>query len=221
MYKDVEGSMRASGWVSRRLLWVTRALVVFLAAWLMSFGSATAAEPIPEARAIFAGGCFWCSEADFEKLDGVRDVRSGYTGGSEVDPTYEQVSRGATGHTEAVEVIYDPSQISYEKLLDVYWRSIDPTVKDRQFCDVGRQYRTAVFVANDSERKLAEAGKKQAAMTLGKPIHTEIASAAKFYPAEEYHQDYYLKNPLRYKYYRFSCGRDKRLAELWAVKPAE
>jgi peptide-methionine (S)-S-oxide reductase len=171
--------------------------------------------PSAESRAVFAGGCFWCSEADFEKVEGVIDVRSGYTGGPELDPTYEQVSRGATGHTEAIEVVYDPSRVSYQKLLEIFWRSIDPTVKDRQFCDRGSQYRSAIFVSDSTEKKLAESGKAKAASTLRKPVFTEIEMATKFYPAEEYHQDYYLKNPLRYKYYRFNCGRDQRLAELW------
>jgi peptide-methionine (S)-S-oxide reductase len=171
--------------------------------------------PAAKSRAVFAGGCFWCSEADFEKVEGVIDVRSGYTGGPELDPTYEQVSRGATGHTEAIEVVYDPSRVSYQKLLEIFWRSIDPTVKDRQFCDRGSQYRSAIFVSDSTEKKLAESGKAKAASTLRKPVFTEIEMATKFYPAEEYHQDYYLKNPLRYKYYRFNCGRDQRLAELW------
>ena len=177
--------------------------------------------PSAESRAVFAGGCFWCSEADFEKVEGVIDVRSGYTGGPELDPTYEQVSRGATGHTEAIEVVYDPSRVSYEKLLEVFWRSIDPTVKNRQFCDRGSQYRSAILVSDSTEKKLAESGKAKAASTLRKPVFTEIEMATKFYPAEEYHQDYYLKNPLRYKYYRFNCGRDQRLAELWGDPAAK
>jgi peptide-methionine (S)-S-oxide reductase len=181
--------------------------------------SATIVSPSPaaasEARAIFAGGCFWCSEADFEKVAGVLDVRSGYTGGSEKNPTYKEVAGGKTGHTEAVEVRYDPAQVSYAELLDIYWRSIDPTVRDRQFCDVGRQYRTAIFVAGASEKQLAESSKARVAGELGKPVFTEIQTATKFYPAEKYHQDYYRKNPLRYKYYRSSCGRDRRLREIW------
>ena len=172
-------------------------------------------ESASEARTIFAGGCFWCSEADFEKIDGVVRVRSGYTGGKEVNPTYKQVASGRTGHTEAVEIVYDPDRISYEELLDVYWLSIDPTVEDRQFCDVGAQYRTAIFVADDKEKKLAEASRDIVRRKLDKPIFTEIQTAGTFYPAEDYHQDYYKKNPLRYKYYRFNCGRDKRLAEIW------
>lgn len=168
-----------------------------------------------EARAIFAGGCFWCSEADFDKVAGVLDVRSGYTGGSEKNPTYKEVAGGQTGHTEAVEVRYDPTQVSYAELLEVYWRSIDPTVRDRQFCDVGRQYRTAIFVADASEKKLAESSKVRVAGELGKPIFTEIQTATEFYPAEKYHQDYYQKNPLRYKFYRSRCGRDQRLREIW------
>ena len=181
--------------------------------------SATILPPAPaagsEARAIFAGGCFWCSEADFDKVAGVLDVRSGYTGGSEINPTYKEVAGGKTGHTEAVEVRYDPTRVSYGELLEVYWRSIDPTVRDRQFCDAGRQYRTAIFVADASEKQLAESSKVRVAGELGKPIFTEIQTATKFYPAENYHQDYYQKNPLRYKYYRSSCGRDQRLREIW------
>jgi len=168
------------------------------------------------ANAIFAGGCFWCSESDFEKLDGVIEVVSGYTSGNSVNPTYKQVSSGGTGHTEAVRVEYDPAKISYQKLLDYFWRSIDPTVKDKQFCDHGSQYRSGIYYQNAEEKKLALASKK-ALEKSGRfdKIYTEVLAASEFYPAEEYHQDYYKKNPVRYKYYRYSCGRDSRLESLW------
>lgn len=169
------------------------------------------------AVATFAGGCFWCMEPPFDKLDGVVSTTSGYIGGSSPNPTYEQVSAGRTGHTEAVQVAYDPSRVTYEKLLEVFWHNIDPTVRDRQFCDFGSQYRTGIFVHNAEQRRLAEASK--AALERTKPfkgsIVTEITDAGTFYPAEEYHQDYYQKNSLRYRYYRAGCGRDARLKELW------
>ena len=183
-----------------------------------TIGIATAQAPKPAtAKAIFAGGCFWCMEPPFDKTDGVIATISGYTGGTKLNPTYEEVSGGRTGHAEAVQVEYDPKKVSYEKLLDVFWHNVDPTQKDGQFCDHGNQYRTAIFVANDEQKKLAEASK--AALMKSKPfkgdIVTEIVPATTFYPAEDYHQDYYLKNPVRYKFYRTGCGRDARLKELW------
>jgi len=183
-----------------------------------TIGIATAQAPKPAtAKAIFAGGCFWCMEPPFDKTDGVIATISGYTGGKKVNPTYEEVSSGTTGHAESVQVEYDPKKVSYEKLLDVFWHNVDPTQKDGQFCDHGNQYRTAIFVANDEQKKLAEASK--AALMKSKPfkgdIVTEIVPATTFYPAEDYHQDYYLKNPVRYKFYRTGCGRDARLKELW------
>ena len=170
------------------------------------------------ATAVFAGGCFWCTEADFEKLAGVLKAESGYTGGQLENPTYEQVSHGGTGHAEAVRVTYNPKQVSYEKLLDYFWRHIDPTVKDQQFCDVGNQYRSAIFYQNESEKKAAEAS-KATLERAGKfaRIYTEIVPANTFYLAEDYHQDYYKKNPIRYKYYRNSCGRDARVSEVWGA----
>jgi len=172
------------------------------------------------AKAIFAGGCFWCMEPPFDKLDGVISTTSGYTGGKVKNPTYEQVSAGRTGHAEAVQVVYDPKKVSYEKLLDVFWHNIDPTVKDQQFCDHGNQYRSGIFYLNDEQKRQAEAAKAQVEKT--KPfkgaILTEITQASDFYPAEEYHQDFYIKNPLRYKFYRTGCGRDARLKELWGDK---
>ena len=178
-----------------------------------------AAAPAHAATAIFAGGCFWCVESDFEKLPGVLAAESGYIGGQTANPTYEQVSAGNTGHTEAVRITYDPSKIGYPALLDYFWRNIDPTVKNRQFCDVGNQYRSAIFYESDAQRKLIEAS-KAALLKSGqiKEIHTEIVPSAKFYPAEDYHQDYYKKNPIRYKFYRTNCGRDQRLAEIWGSK---
>jgi peptide-methionine (S)-S-oxide reductase len=172
------------------------------------------------ARATFAGGCFWCMEPPFEKLPGVVSVTSGYTGGTKQSPSYEEVSAGGTGHTEAVEIVYDPSQVSFEKLLDVFWRNIDPTVGDRQFCDVGSQYRSAIFVHDAAQRKAAEASLAAVAKKLGAPVKTQIAEAGAFYRAEDYHQDYYKKNPVRYRYYRFNCGRDQRLEELWGKDAA-
>jgi peptide-methionine (S)-S-oxide reductase len=176
---------------------------------------APAAAPAETARATFAGGCFWCMEPPFEALAGVVSVTSGYTGGAKADPSYEEVSAGGTGHAEAVEIVYDPAQVSFEKLHDVFWRNIDPTVADRQFCDVGSQYRSAIFVHDGAQRKAAEASLAAVAKQLGLAVKTQIADAGKFYPAEEYHQDYAKKNPLRYRYYRYGCGRDARLEELW------
>jgi peptide-methionine (S)-S-oxide reductase len=174
----------------------------------------------PPATAIFAGGCFWCVEADFEKLPGVTKAESGYMGGKVANPTYEEVSAGRTGHAEAVRVWYDPQQVTYDQLLDFFWRHVDPTVKDRQFCDVGSQYRTAIYYENDSQRAAAEASKAALEKSSRFPrIYTEIAPAGTFYVAEEYHQDYYKKNPIRYRYYRTGCGRDARVAEVWGAKP--
>lgn len=170
------------------------------------------------ATAIFAGGCFWCVEADFEKLAGVVGAESGYTGGHLANPTYEQVSHGGTGHAESVRVLYDPKQVTYEQLLDYFWHHIDPTVKDRQFCDAGAQYRSAIFYQNESQKTAAEAS-KAALERSGRfaHIYTTITPATTFYPAEEYHQEYYKKNPLRYKFYRTGCGRDARVSEVWGA----
>jgi peptide-methionine (S)-S-oxide reductase len=169
--------------------------------------------------AIFAGGCFWCVEADFDKVPGVLETLSGYIGGERPDPTYEEVSAGGTGHAEAVRITYDPAQVSYQKLLDVFWRSIDPTTPNRQFCDRGSQYRSAIFYLNEEQHRLAEASRTalEADKPFAEPIVTEISPADEFYPAEEYHQDYYRMNPLRYRFYRFNCGRDQRLEVLWGA----
>ena len=175
------------------------------------------AAPKKEARATFAGGCFWCMEPPYEKLDGVVSVTSGYIGGKTAHPTYEQVSSGGTGHAEAVEIVFDPAKVSYEKLLDVFWHNVDPTRNDRQFCDHGDQYRPAIFTHGDEQKRLAEASRAaiEKTKTFKEPIVVEIVPASSFYAAEDYHQDYYKKNPIRYKYYRSRCGRDQRLKELW------
>jgi len=168
-------------------------------------------------KAIFAGGCFWCMEAPFEKLPGVISVVSGYTGGGKENPTYEEVSSGGTGHAEAVEIMFDPEKISYEKLLDVFWMNIDPTAVDRQFVDVGQQYRAAVFYLDNAQKRLAEASREkiQRSGRFTRPIVTEISRASMFYPAEDYHQDYYKNNSIRYKYYRNASGRDQFLDSIW------
>ena len=179
--------------------------------------SAKPAAPAPTQKATFAGGCFWCMEPPYDKLPGVISTISGYMGGKTRNPTYEQVSSGSSGHAEVVQVEYDPTQVSYEKLLDVFWHNVDPTQRDGQFCDHGSQYRTAIFYHTDEQKRLAEASK--AALEKNKPfkgeIVTEIAAAPQFYRAEEYHQDFYKKNPTRYKIYRTGCGRDARLQALW------
>ncbi len=197
-----------------------RFLLLSCALWL-SLLSVAQAQSAAQAKAIFAGGCFWCMEPPFDKLTGVLSTTSGYIGGQKRNPTYEEVSAGTTGHTEAVQVVYDPKKISYQKLLEVFWRNIDPTVKNRQFCDIGEQYRSGIFFREPEQKRLAE--ESRAALEKSKPfkdsIVTEITLAGEFWPAEEYHQDYYLKNPLRYAYYRAGCGRDARLKQLWGSAP--
>jgi peptide-methionine (S)-S-oxide reductase len=175
-------------------------------------------QPPPPAgmqTATFAGGCFWCMVHPFEVIDGVISTISGYTGGSVANPRYEQVSAGGTGHRESVEVVFDPKKVSYQTLLDVYWRNIDPFDDKGQFCDKGNQYRSAIFVANDEQKASAEASKRKLEERFGRAIATDILPAGPFYRAEEYHQDYYKKNPLHYRFYRFSCGRDARLKQVW------
>jgi peptide-methionine (S)-S-oxide reductase len=201
-----------------------------LAALLIAIGSTAAAQMKPDtvaatggktlATATFAGGCFWCVEADFDKIEGVISTTSGYIGGRTANPTYNEVSAGGTGHTEAVQIVFDPARVSYRKLVDRLWTTIDPTVKDQQFCDIGSQYRTGIFYHDEQQRKDAEASKAAIEKTkpFKQPIVTEITMATKFTPAEDYHQDYYLKNPIRYRYYRNGCGRDARLRQLWGEK---
>lgn len=167
------------------------------------------------AEATFAGGCFWCMEPPYDKLDGVKETISGYTGGRTANPTYEQVSAGGTGHAEVVRVVYDPAVVTYEALVDVFWKNVDPFAKNRQFCDAGDQYRSAIFYHDSAQRRAAEATKAAHEERFGRPIATQIVPVTEFTPAEEYHQDYYTKNPVRYKFYRWNCGRDARLVEVW------
>jgi peptide-methionine (S)-S-oxide reductase len=182
---------------------------------------AALAQAPERATATFAGGCFWCTESDFDKVPGVISTTSGYTGGSVANPSYTQVSSGGTGHAEAVEVVYDPRKVDYRTLVEYFFHSVDPTVRNRQFCDVGEQYRTAIFVHSAEERRIAEAAKAKAQETLKAPVYTQIADAGPFYAAEDYHQDFYLKNPVKYKFYRWNCGRDQRLEQLWGKKKGE
>lgn len=186
---------------------------------LIGLGSAGALAqgPAKEATAVFASGCFWCTESDLEKVPGVIAAISGYTGGHDPAPTYETVSAGGTGHYEAVQVTYDPSKVTYEQLLQAYWRTVDPFDDRGQFCDKGDQYRGAVFVANDDQKRAAEASKQEVEGRLKQPVVTKILPAAAFHPAEAYHQDYAKKNPLKYRFYRTSCGRDARLEKVWGA----
>lgn len=177
---------------------------------------AAAASPSPtRATATFAAGCFWCVEADFDKVPGVVSTTSGYTGGMTKNPTYEQVSSGGTGHAESVEVVYDPTRVTYEQLLERFWRNVDPLNAHRQFCDVGEQYRPAIFVHDEGQRRAAEESKARVQQRFKEPVVVQVVPAGPFYAAEPYHQDYYKKNPLQYRYYRWSCGRDRRLEQLW------
>ena len=200
-----------------RLCFATIALA--LAAALVGAPPGATAQTVAPvtAKAVFAGGCFWCVESDFDRVQGVLSTTSGYTGGTVANPTYEQVSSKTTGHAEAVEVVFDPSKVSYAQLVAYFWRTIDPTTKDRQFCDSGSPYRTAIFATDAEQLKIALASKAALDKTkpFKEPIVTEVALAGPFYPAEDYHQDYYRKNPIRYQYYRASCGRDMRLKQLW------
>ena len=175
------------------------------------------------ATATFAGGCFWCVESDFDKVPGVVETISGYTGGTVANPDYKQVTRGGTGHREAVQIRYDPKQVSYDRLLHIFWRSVDPTDGGGQFCDRGESYQSAIFAGNEEERRLAEASKEalEQSMVLDSPVVTPIERAGEFYPAEDYHQDYYTKNPVRYRFYRFSCGRDSRVQQVWGRQAHE
>ena len=184
-------------------------------AGLLCLASVGAADAQELAKATFAGGCFWCMEPPFDKLAGVVSTTSGYTGGRTANPTYEQVSAGRTGHTEAVEVVYDPRKVTYAQLLEVFWRNIDPLTANAQFCDAGSQYRAGIFVHDETQRRMATESKRAVAQRLEKPIVTEVVAASKFWPAEEYHQDYYKKNPVRYQFYRAGCGRDQRLEAIW------
>ena len=186
-------------------------------ALMLALTASTSFAQGPTAKATFAGGCFWCVEADFDKVPGVISTTSGYIGGTVANPSYEQVSAKTTGHAEAVEIVFDPAKVSYEQLLDKFWHSIDPTTKDRQFCDAGSPYRTAIFTHGAQQAAAAQASKAalEKSKPFKEPVVTGIEAAGPFYPAEGYHQDYYKKNPVRYNYYRTACGRDARLAQLW------
>jgi peptide-methionine (S)-S-oxide reductase len=201
---------------SKTQKWLVAAMVI-AAVLLAAPGGAADSET---AYATLAAGCFWCIEADLEKVEGVLSVTSGYTGGTVANPTYKQVSKGKTGHTEAVRVVFDPQVISFEELLAIFWRNHDPTVADRQFCDIGEQYRAGIFYHDEGQREAAERSRAMLEQTKSftNPIVTEITAASAFYPAEAYHQDYYKKNPIRYSYYRKSCGRDRRLKEIWGER---
>jgi len=202
---------------------LTGMLLMMTALGACAQSDSTAPAPKPAAGttavAIFAGGCFWCMEPPYDKLPGVISTISGYIGGKVANPTYRQVSAGGTGHTEAVQVRYDPAQVGYAQLLEVFWRNIDPVAVDRQFCDAGSQYRSEIFYTNAEQQRLAGASKRrlETSKRFDQPIATKITAASTFYPAESYHQDYYEKNPARYKFYRWNCGRDQRLQELWGA----
>ena len=191
-------------------------LSLLLAAYLPA-GAQESSPSTGTSTAIFAGGCFWCMEPPYDEIDGVISTISGYSGGHKKNPTYKQVSTGRTGHTEVVQITFDPNRVSYKKLLDIFWRNIDPTTDKGQFCDRGSQYRPAIFYMDEEQQETALASLQEIEQvkTFAAPIKVEISKAGEFYPAEEYHQDYYRKNPIRYKYYRYGCGRDKRLEQLW------
>jgi peptide-methionine (S)-S-oxide reductase len=191
-------------------------VILLIGAWNVQSATQAAADAIL-GKAYFAGGCFWCMEEAFEKVEGVLSVSSGYMGGTVANPNYEDVSAGRTGHAESVEVVYDPARVSYQKLLDAFWRNVDPITPNAQFCDHGSQYRSAVFFQTDEEKRVAEATKQaiEQSRRFKEPIVTQIVMASQFYPAEDYHQDFYKKNPVRYKFYKYNCGRAQRLEELW------
>ena len=185
---------------------------------LASFG--LAADSSGPLKAYFAGGCFWCMEEAFETVEGVVSVTSGYMGGRVPRPSYEQVSAGGTGHAESIEVLYDPTRVSYGKLLDAFWHNVDPLTPNAQFCDHGSQYRSAIFYQNDEQKRLAEDSKRaiEQSRRFTQPIVTELVMASEFFPAEEYHQNFYKRNPIRYKFYKYNCGRVKRLEEVWGAR---
>jgi peptide-methionine (S)-S-oxide reductase len=205
--------MAASRWE------LTLLFAALMVTWSSSFNLApgNATDSGATAKAYFAGGCFWCMEEAFEKVDGVIEAVSGYMGGTVKNPSYEEVSSGRTGHAESVEVRYDPAKVTYTQLLEAFWRNVDPVTPNAQFCDHGTQYRAAIFYQGNEQRRLAEESKRaiEQSKRFAQPIVTEVVAASEFYPAEEYHQDFYKKNPIRYKYYKFSCGRAQRLESLW------
>ncbi len=186
-----------------------------------TLGQSTRTADTTDQLATFAGGCFWCMEPAFDKLDGVISTTSGYTGGRTKNPTYEQVTTGKTGHIESMQVRFDPSRVSYEELVWLFWHNVDPTQVNGQFCDKGNQYRTVIFVHNQDQQQIAQSTQKLVGDELGKRIATQIVAAGRFYPAEDYHQDYYRKNPTKYKFYRWNCGRDARLKVVWGQKAGQ
>ena len=194
-------------------------LGILVLGFLMAASFGLAADP-SGLKAHFAGGCFWCMEEAFEKVEGVVSVTSGYMGGRVPRPSYEQVSEGGTGHAESIEVLYDPARVSYGRLLDAFWQNVDPLTPNAQFCDHGSQYRSAIFYQNDEQKRLAEDSKRtiEQSKRFTQPIVTELVMASEFFPAEEYHQDFYKKNPIRYKFYKYNCGRVKRLEEVWGAR---
>ena len=198
------------------VLSVLTGALLLIGAWNVQWTSQAAADTT-YSKAYFAGGCFWCMEEAFEKVEGVLSATSGYMGGTVANPSYEEVSAGQTGHAESVEVVYDPAKVSYQKLLDAFWRNVDPITPNAQFCDHGSQYRSAIFFRTDEERRASDTSKQaiEQSRRFKEPIVTQIVMATQFYPAEEYHQDFYKKNPVRYKFYKYNCGRAKRLGELW------
>ena len=198
-----------------------RAAAIAFTCALLLLG-AVAVGAAETAKATFAGGCFWCMQPAYDAVPGVVSTTVGYTGGHTKDPSYHEVGSGSTGHAESIQVAYDPAKVSYEKLLDVFWHNVDPTDASGQFCDKGNQYRSAIFYHDDAQKRLAEESKKNVAKSLKVPgpIATEIVAASTFYPAEDYHQMYYTKNPIRYHFYRRGCGRDNRLEEVWGAAPA-
>jgi peptide-methionine (S)-S-oxide reductase len=212
----------------QRLIFVIAVVIAVAYVWLrggfigmMEMNAAQGTPPAPQeqsgqAVATFASGCFWCTEADFDKVRGVISTTSGYTGGKVPNPTYKQVSSGSTGHAEAVRIVYDPAVVTYDQLLDSFWHNVDPFVADRQFCDVGNQYRPEIFFHNDAQRAAAEASKARMEKLFKEKIVVAITAAGQFYPAETYHQDYYKKNSAQYRFYRFGCGRDRRLQDIWS-----
>jgi peptide-methionine (S)-S-oxide reductase len=197
---------------------VAAVLIIAVVLFRIEPAEAQKAAPRTVAKATFAGGCFWCMEPPFDKMEGVLSTTSGYTGGREPSPTYQSVSRGTTGHYEAVQILYDPAKVRYEELLETYWRNVDPLDAGGQFCDRGAQYRAAVFYHDDEQKRLAEESRERVAKQLGQNVVTEILPAQAYYAAEDYHQDYYKKNPIRYKFYRTGCGRDGRLNAVWGSR---
>ncbi len=199
----------------------TRLVVLFylIVVWVIGSPQVASAASSTE-KATFAGGCFWCMEEAFEGVEGVLSVVSGYTGGTQANPSYEQVSAGITGHAEAVEIVFDPSKVTYGKLLEIFWANVDPTTPDRQFCDRGTQYRPAIFYHNEQQKKAADEVRQRIEQTKSFPeaLAVQTVAATPFYSAEEYHQDFYKKNPIRYKFYKFNCGRAQRLEEVWGKK---